>query len=78
MPAASIPIPLGKTGLTPLSGANRFIPFHRPDLIDMCLSDAPFSEPHRNAFKDFCRILEKHVSFRISPPAGNPQAMLCP
>ncbi len=61
---ASRPV-CGNTGMIPSSGTNRFIPFHRSDLIDMCLSDAPFSEPDRSAFKDFCRILESMFHFEF-------------
>ena len=40
------------------SQSDRFIPFSKSDIVNMCLKEAQLSETDKNAFRDFCKILE--------------------
>jgi hypothetical protein len=37
--------------------SDRFIPFTKSDVIEMCLKDAQLTQAEANGFRDFCRIL---------------------
>ena len=38
--------------------SDRFIPFTKTDVTEMCMKDAQLTESEANGFRDFCRILE--------------------
>jgi Protein of unknown function (DUF3754) len=38
--------------------SDRFIPFTKSDVVEMCVKDAQLTEDDGNGFRDFCRILE--------------------
>jgi len=43
--------------------SDRFIPFTKSDVIEMCMKDAQITEADVKEFKDFCRILEALFHF---------------
>ena len=43
--------------------SDRFIPFSKSDVIEMCLKDAQMTEAEAKGFRDFCRILETLFHF---------------
>jgi hypothetical protein len=45
--------------------SDRFIPFTKSDVIEMCLEDAQLTEVEAKEFKDFCRILEALFHFEF-------------
>jgi hypothetical protein len=45
--------------------SNRFIPFTKPDVIEMCLKDAQLTEAEVKGFRDFCQILEALFHFEF-------------
>ena len=42
---------------------NRFIPFRRADVVDMCVADSEMPDTEITAFREFCRILEAIFPF---------------
>ena len=44
---------------------NRFIPFRKSDIVQMCLKEAHLPEDIVEDFKDFCRILEALFHFEF-------------
>ena len=44
---------------------NRFIPFRKADVVDMCIGDSGLSEAEVKAFREFCRILEALFHFEF-------------
>ena len=44
---------------------NRFIPFRKSDLVEMCINDSRFSGPDQTSFREFCRILESLIHFEF-------------
>lgn len=44
---------------------DRFIPFSKTDVIEMCLKEAQMTEAENREFKDFCRILEALFHFEF-------------
>ena len=44
---------------------NRFIPFRKADVIEMCINDSRFSESDQNSFREFCRIIESLIHFEF-------------
>jgi Protein of unknown function (DUF3754) len=45
--------------------ADRFIPFTKSDVIEMCIKDAQLTEDQVKEFKDFCQILEALFHFEF-------------
>lgn len=45
--------------------SDRFIPFTRSDVIEMCLKDALLTEAEAKEFREFCRILEALFHFEF-------------
>jgi hypothetical protein len=45
--------------------SDRFIPFTKSDVIEMCLKDAQLTQAEANGFRDFCRILEALFHFEF-------------
>jgi Protein of unknown function (DUF3754) len=44
---------------------NRFIPFRKADIIEMCINDARLSEHDQNLFRQFCHILGSLIHFEF-------------
>ncbi len=44
---------------------NRFIPFRRADVVDMCIDDSTLPEGQVKAFREFCQILEAILHFEF-------------
>jgi len=44
---------------------NRFIPFRKADIIEMCVNDSRLSEHDQNLFRQFCHILESLIHFEF-------------
>ena len=44
---------------------NRFIPYRKADVVEMCITDARLSDDDQNLFRDFCRILESLIHFEF-------------
>ena len=42
-----------------------FIPYHRKELIELCLMDSDFSEAKKQQFRDFCEILTAYYHFKF-------------
>lgn len=47
------------------TGSDRFIPFSKTDVIEMCLKDAQLAQAEAEGFRDFCRILEALFHFEF-------------
>ncbi|MGD8739777.1 MAG: TMEM143 family protein, partial [Desulfobacterales bacterium] len=45
--------------------SDRFIPFTKSDVIEMCMKDAQLTEAEAEGFRDFCRILEALFHFEF-------------
>ena len=45
--------------------SDRFIPFTKSDVIEMCMKDAQLAEAEAEGFRDFCRILEALFHFEF-------------
>ena len=45
--------------------SDRFIPFTKSDVIEMCIKDAQLTEAQLKEFKDFCQILEALFHFEF-------------
>ncbi len=45
--------------------ANRFIPYRKADVVEMCITDARLSDSDQKLFRDFCRILESLIHFEF-------------
>jgi hypothetical protein len=43
---------------------DRFIPFRKPDIVEMCVANGRLNAAARRSFREFCRILESvlHIS----------------
>jgi hypothetical protein len=44
---------------------NRFIPFRKADIIEMCINDSQLSKHDQNLFRQFCLILESLIHFEF-------------
>jgi len=44
---------------------NRFIPFRKADLVEMCVKDLRLAEAEVKEFKEFCQILEALFHFEF-------------
>jgi hypothetical protein len=44
---------------------NRFIPYRKADVVEMCITDARLSDADQSLFRDFCRILESLIHFEF-------------
>ena len=44
---------------------NRFIPYRKADIVEMCITDSRLSDSDRHLFRDFCRILESLIHFEF-------------
>jgi hypothetical protein len=44
---------------------NRFIPFRKADVVEMCINDLRLSESESKAFREFCQILEALLHFEF-------------
>jgi hypothetical protein len=44
---------------------NRFIPFRKADIIEMCINDSRLSKQDQNLFRRFCHILESLIHFEF-------------
>jgi hypothetical protein len=44
---------------------NRFIPFRKADIIEMCINDSRLSEHDQNLFRQFCHILGSLIHFEF-------------
>ena len=51
--------------MTASTRRDRFIPFSKSDVIEMCLQDAQLTEAEAGRFRDFCRILEALFHFEF-------------
>ena len=45
--------------------SDRFIPFTKSDVIEMCIKDAQLTEAEVKGFRDFCQILEALFHFEF-------------
>jgi len=45
--------------------SDRFIPFTKSDVIEMCMKEAQLAEAEAKGFRDFCRILEALLHFEF-------------
>jgi hypothetical protein len=45
---------------------DRFIPYRKADVAEMCITDARLSDSDQNLFRDFCRILESLIHFEFN------------
>jgi hypothetical protein len=48
-----------------LTQRNRYIPFRKVDIVEMCINDARLSPDDRESFRGFCRILESLFHFEF-------------
>lgn len=46
-------------------GRNRFIPFRKTDVVEMCVRDSKLSGQAQASFREFCRILESLIHFEF-------------
>ena len=44
---------------------NRFIPFRKSDIIEMCVNDSRLSEHDQKLFRQFCHILKSLIHFEF-------------
>jgi hypothetical protein len=44
---------------------NRFIPFRKADIIEMCINDSRLSKQEQNSFRQFCHILQSLIHFEF-------------
>ena len=44
---------------------NRFIPFRKADIVEMCIGDSRMPAGDADEFRDFCRILEALFHFEF-------------
>jgi len=51
--------------MTEYQNRNRFIPFRKADIIEMCINDSLLSEHDQNLFRQFCRILGSLIHFEF-------------
>lgn len=51
--------------MTGYQNRNRFIPFRKTDIIEMCISDSRLSEHDQNLFRQFCHILGSLIHFEF-------------
>jgi hypothetical protein len=51
--------------MTEYQTLNRFIPFRKADIIEMCINDARLSEHDQNLFRQFCHILGSLIHFEF-------------
>jgi hypothetical protein len=43
----------------------RFIPFRKADIVDMCIHDAKLTDCEKREFREFCQILEALFHFEF-------------
>ena len=55
----------GKTQMTNDANRNRFIPFRKADIVDMCGNDSRMEAGDAEEFREFCRILEALLHFEF-------------
>jgi len=51
--------------MTGYQNRNRFIPFRKTDIIEMCINDSRLSEHDQNLFRQFCHILKSLIHFEF-------------
>ncbi len=51
--------------MTEHQNRNRFIPFRKADVIEMCINDSRLSGHDQTSFREFCRILESLIHFEF-------------
>jgi hypothetical protein len=51
--------------MTEYQTLNRFIPFRKADIIEMCINDSRLSEHDQNLFRQFCHILGSLIHFEF-------------
>jgi len=51
--------------VTGYQNRNRFIPFRKADIIEMCINDSRLSEDDQNLFRKFCNFLESLIHFEF-------------
>jgi hypothetical protein len=51
--------------MTEYQTLNRFIPFRKADIIEMCINDSRLSEYDQNLFRQFCHILGSLIHFEF-------------
>ena len=51
--------------MTASTRSDRFIPFTKPDVIEMCIKDAQLAEAEVNAFREYCQILEAILHYEF-------------
>ena len=51
--------------MTGYQNRNRFIPFRKADIIEMCVNDSRLSEDDQNLFRQFCNTLGNHIHFEF-------------
>jgi hypothetical protein len=51
--------------MTAYQNRNRFIPFRKADIIEMCINDSRLSKGDQNLFRQFCHILESLIHFEF-------------
>jgi len=44
---------------------NRFIPFRKADIVEMCIADGRLSEPDQPSLREFCHILDSLIHFEF-------------
>lgn len=62
-----IPNPLSdqESAVESSNRSDRFIPFTKADVVEMCLKDKQLTETDEKAFRDFCRILEALLHYEF-------------
>lgn len=51
--------------MTEYQSRNRFIPFRKADIIEMCINDSRLSKHDQNLFRQFCHILGSLIHFEF-------------
>ena len=51
--------------MTEYQNRNRFIPFRKADVIEMCINDSRLSKHDQNLFRQFCYILGSLIHFEF-------------
>ncbi len=44
---------------------DRFIPFRKTDIVEMCVNEAKLSKQDQTSFREFCRVLESMIHFEF-------------
>ena len=51
--------------MTEYQNRNRFIPFRKADVIEMCINDSRLSKHNQNLFRQLCHILGSLIHFEF-------------